>query len=438
MDSFDQRTVTGDRLRTSVPVMNSDPAFMLLGQSGGKREYVPISEDILEKHILMIGGIGTGKTNLFNSMIRSIRNVMNSNDIMVIFDTKGDFYREFYTEGDIVISNDEKACGPHGEDYWNIFNEVTADDRVEENIREIANVLFDERLNRTSQPFFPSAARDLFYALILHYIRLGDAAAKYRNNEFLRYSLDQCTSDAFLLLLQRHPDLRALSSYIQDSRSEQTLGVMSELQQITRDILVGNFKKKGSLSMRHLIRESSRKVIFIEYDLGLGETLTPVYKLLIDLAIKEVLSRNTAESSQKRNVYFILDEFRLLPKLKYIDSGVNFGRSLGAKFIAGIQNIGQVEAAYGPEMAQSVLSGFGSMVSFRVRDAKTREYIKSVYGKNLLMRTYVSAVSSKGISEQLAEGNVIEDHDITNLRTGEAIVGFPAEEPFLIRFNKYK
>ncbi len=54
------------------------------------------------------------------------------------------------------------------------------------------------------------------------------------------------------------------------------------------------------------------------------------------------------------------------------------------------------------------------------------------------MRTYVSAVPSKGINEQLAEGDVIEDYNITRLRTGEAVIGFPAAEPFKIRFNAYK
>ena len=75
--------------------------------------------------------------------------------------------------------------------------------------------------------------------------------------------------------------------------------------------------------MRQIVRRKGGKVVFIEYDTGIGNMLTPIYKLLIDLAIKEALCRKNNEG----NVYFILDEFRLLPHLEHIDNGVNFGRS---------------------------------------------------------------------------------------------------------------
>ena len=53
---------------------------------------------------------------------------MTPNDVMIIFDTKGDYYNTFYREGDIVISNDEKATGENEKDYWNIFNEIELDE----------------------------------------------------------------------------------------------------------------------------------------------------------------------------------------------------------------------------------------------------------------------------------------------------------------------
>ncbi len=59
--------------------------------------------------------------------------------------------------------------------------------------------------------------------------------------------------------------------------------------------------------------------------------------MLFDLAIKKALSRN--EGEVRGNVYFVADEFRLLPNLKHIADAVNFGRSLGVKFMIGIQNV---------------------------------------------------------------------------------------------------
>ncbi len=47
-------------------------------------------------------------------------------------------------------------------------------------------------------------------------------------------------------MLYSYPDMRAMTSYISTDDSAQTQGVLSELQQIVRDIFVGNFGKEGT------------------------------------------------------------------------------------------------------------------------------------------------------------------------------------------------
>uniref|UniRef100_UPI0025F8F035 type IV secretory system conjugative DNA transfer family protein n=1 Tax=uncultured Pseudoflavonifractor sp. TaxID=1221379 RepID=UPI0025F8F035 len=360
------------------------------------------------------------------------RSSLTDRDVVIIFDTKGDFYREFYQPGDVVISNDDRATGGSGPDYWNLFGEVNIDDRVEENILEIAKSFFSEKLAHTTQPFFPNAAKDLFSALLLHMVRSGQFQ-DFRNNQALRSLFDTFSVSSMKNILQSHKDLKAMTSYIEDEKSGQTLGVVAELQQMVREIFVGNFRKKGSLSMRQLVRQKGGRVIFVEYDLGIGAMLTPVYRLLIDLAVKEALCRTSNEGS----VYFFIDEFRLLPHLEHIDDGVNFGRSLGAKFFVGIQNIDQIAAAYGQNLARSILSGFGTTLAFRVNDAGSREYIKGLFGRNIKLQTYLSAVQNRGVSEQIREGFVVEDEDITNLPVGQAIIGAPGCQPFRFQFKRY-
>ena len=430
---YTQTIVYGDSLQSTCKHQEPDPKFMLVGRDRmGNPIRIPMGEQLLSRHMLLMGGIGTGKSNAFQFLIRNLRNSLTERDVMIIFDTKGDYYNSFYRSGDIVIGNDKRATGDSGEDYWNLFEEISVDDRIEENALEIANNLFADRLRQSSQPFFPNAAKDLFGALLLHILRT-DTLSNYRNNLDLRSMFDTFSVEAMKRILAIHPDLRALQSYIEDERSGQTLGIVSELQQLVREIFVGNFKKRGSLSMRHLVRKKGAKVIFIEYDLSLGSTLTPIYKLLFDLAIKEALCRTENEG----NVYFIIDEFRLLPNLHHIDDGVNFGRSLGAKFVVGVQNVDQISAAYGADLAKSILSGFGTNISFRVNDVNSREYIKGLYGGNMRLHTYLSAVQSRGIFEDLREGNVIEDVDITSLNTGEAIIGIMSGSPFYFKFNRF-
>jgi type IV secretory pathway TraG/TraD family ATPase VirD4 len=185
--------------------------------------------------------------------------------------------------------------------------------------------------------------------------------------------------------------------------------------------------------MKELVRDKGGKIVFIEYDLGIGNALTPIYRLLFDLAIKEALSR----SKSGGNVWFICDEFRLLPQLQHMEDAVNFGRGQGVKFLIGIQNVEQVYDAYGESKAKSIMSGFLTNIVFRVNDATSREYAQDLFGKNRKMEVYSSSIHSRGIVEQVRDANVVEDWDITRLSLGEAVIGLPSKTPFVFRFNEY-
>lgn len=432
--NYIEEVFSGDKLINYCPYEDDKARFSFVGTNRqGENIFFPAGEQLLSRHLLLLGGIGTGKTNTFNYLIGNVRNSLGPEDVMIIFDTKGDFYKEFYCPGDIVISNDERACGENGVDYWNIFKEIMIDGRVEENVLEIANSLFYEKIHSSSQPFFPNAAKDLFSAMLLHIVR-SENLEHVRNNQDLRSIFNTFSVAAMKKILDKYPDLKAMRAYIEDEKSGQTLGIVAELQQVIREIFIGNFKKKGSLSLREIVRKKGGKVIFIEYDLGIGSMLTPIYKVLIDFAIKEALCRTVNEG----NVFFMIDEFKLLPNLQHIDDGVNFGRSLGAKFAIGIQNIDQVMEAYGENLARSILSGFSTNIAFRVNDVNSREFIKNLFGRNIKIQSYLSTIQSRGLSEQIREGYVVEDADITKLQIGEAIIGTMGCSPFRFRFREYQ
>ena len=352
--------------------------------------------------------------------------------LMIVFDTKGDFYQSFYRPGDVVISNDATACGPEGPDYWNLFNELEPGEDMEVAINEISKTLFAQRLKNTTQPFFPNAAKDLFGAVLAHFSR--NQGSFYCDNRAMRQFMDAMPTAQLREMLEQHPDLRAMTSYIYDDASGQTQGVLSELQQQVRELFIGNFKKRGTLSMRELVRQKGGRMIFVEYDLSVGETLTPIYTLLFDLAIKEALSRKKSEG----NVFFAVDEFRLLPNLTHIDDAVNFGRSMGVKFMVGLQNIEQMYEVYGQARARSILSGFLTSICFRVNDHTSVEYVQQLHGRNRKKEVYMAAVQGRGIVENVRDANVVEDWDIQRLKIGEAIIGLPGREPFRFQFLRAK
>ena len=74
-----------------------------------------LNQEAFSKHLLLIGGVGEGKTNTMFHLMDIVNRNLTDNDVAVIFDTKGDFYEKFYRPGDVVISSDETACDPSGE-----------------------------------------------------------------------------------------------------------------------------------------------------------------------------------------------------------------------------------------------------------------------------------------------------------------------------------
>ena len=94
-------------MQSATPQSPRPINIVFSGKNGeGALDRFILNEKLLSQHLMLIGGIGSGKTNTFNQILQSIVPQLSARDVMIIFDTKGDFYKEFYRPGDIVISND--------------------------------------------------------------------------------------------------------------------------------------------------------------------------------------------------------------------------------------------------------------------------------------------------------------------------------------------
>lgn len=398
---------------------------------------IDIDDDILSKHTLLIGATGTGKTNTFYYFIEQLKKQMTSNDVMIVFDTKGDFEKKFFSKSDIILGNSAKYKDVS--EKWNLYKEIVVDgiddNNVQMNTNEITYSLFKDAMEKTNQQFFPSAARDLLASIVLAHIKAGKNDIEFRklafNNKALKTYLDNLSPTKIIKLLSISHDLSSVLSYIGDGSSNQALGVIAEMQNVIRKILIGSFAQDGRFSVRNFVRQKGGKTLFIEYDLSVGDTLTPIYRLLFDLALKEAMGRSKTEG----NVYLICDEFKLLPNLQHIEDGVNFGRSLGVKVLAGIQSIEQLYEIYGESKGRNIASGFSSVYAFKSNDSVTREYISNLYGKNIILEQYKG--SNNTLVEEKREGKTVEDWDLNKLQIGQAIVGLPFNQPFIFKFDEY-
>ena len=376
---------------------------------------------------------------------------MGKNDVMIIFDSKGDFAERFpaqlYPKLNVkFLSNDGISTV-----FWNVFKEAVIDlppsatrQEINDALLEMSSILFQPMIDKDkNNPFFTLAAKNIFYGIskVLcekYYIQTRNPNA-VTNRMIFEYSqkpVEEIVKDftspgCYSELNQLVDYLGRLDSNLGFKFNDQGASVLATLRNTLLEIFKGNFVKDGSFSVREFISSPGSKVLFVEYDIRQGQVLAPIYKAILDFAIKEALSRHRV----KRNVFFVIDEFRLLPKLDYMDAGVNFGRALGAKFIIGIQNILQIDDVYGKPMARSILSGFLTSVNFRTVDSETREYIKSLFGKRIYVYDNLNITGG----QTRERDDVVTDNDILKLKTGQAIIGIPVltKNPILFQFLKY-
>lgn len=439
--SINARLLHGDLLDKNFPPATSTSSLSLVKLKGKFRSApasFEIDDSILSKHSLFIGGTGCGKTTLFFHFVEQLKRKLTSDDVMIIFDSKGDFYQKFGKNSDYVLGNSSQYIQKSVK--WNIFKEILADGIDERNyifnIHEICKSFFAERLKKTSNSFFPNAASDLFASILISLIRdcksSPDDRKTYFYNDKLREIIDTFSIEHIIKNLESHTDLQSVISYI-DGGGDQSQGVLSEMYSVIKEIFIGVFADHGGFSIRDFVKKKGGKTLFIEYDLAIGSVLTPVYSLLFDLALKEALGRST--TMKHGNVYLICDEFRLLPNLQHIDDGVNFGRSLGVKVIAGLQSINQLTEVYGEARGKNIAAGFSSVYAFRANDSETRKFIIDLFGQNYILEQYMTM--DKKYIEDKRNGHTVEDWDMISLHVGEAIVGLPFQKPFRFQFDDY-
>ncbi len=421
------------------PLMGAKhPSVAIGGVFKSQPAFLNLDEDILSKHLMLIGGTGSGKSNVFYHLIAQIKKQLTPNDVMIIFDTKGDYYNLFKGKNDIVIGNSSTYYSIS--EKWNIFKEITADGweehKIEMNTNEISWSIFNDTIEKSKDPFFPNAARDLFASIISLLIMNGRNDKKFREKNFYNSELKKAIEGSTILeiknLIETQPSLKSVLSYIGDGTNGQALGVYADLLGTFRKLFTGIFAENGLFSIRNFIHAKGGRTLFIEYDLSIGSILSPIYSLLFDLALKESLGRSHKEG----NVYLICDEFKLLPHLEHIDDGINFGRSLGVKVIAGLQSINQLTEIYGEQRGKNIAAGFSTYIAFRANDVHTREFVTNLHGKNYVMERYKTLTNT--IKEENRNANVVEDWHMIDLEIGEAIIGLPFRNPFKFKFNLYK
>ena len=412
------------------------------------KKSIGFSKYLLARGVLGIGAAGTGKTNLNLILEKAILETMESDAVHLVFDPKGDYLKQVVKKVPVknlfIISSDSRYR--HISKYWNMFAEIMSrgsDGRLaytpdcDEIAFELVSSFFQEMESET-QPIFPAMAGQLLTAMIIYYISCHWRNQPYRlnNRDFLNFVYAQKGEDIKKILEMKGMErYRSCANYISGGQSgNQTQGVLSYLNSVLRKIFVGSFAEadsERSFSVREIFERNQKAVIVIVYDLMRGNTLGPIYKILLDLSLKYSLG---LLNGKKRNYYLLIDEWGMVPKLNYMSIALSYGRSQGVKVICGIQNVSAIQKIYGEEEATAIMAGFQTLIGFRVADYPSRQYLMNHFGNNYQHYSYVDLNRNLHVQR---EGYSLEDWEILSLSCGQAAIYMVDEKPFFFQFPKY-
>lgn len=423
----------GNEVKNTFPANRNSSDFITF--CDGNSAFSIYKED-LAKGLLLMGSPGSGKTNVIMSMLDLIIPKLNDNEILFIFDSKQDFMERYYNKSNpnhILISANEEHF--YLTKSWNLFKELLNDDgnfnNAEILANEISKCLFAD-VESDTQPFFHISSSQVFKMIVCSFVKDAVATGDYSrlNNQSLVDYIKGSTVEDFYKLLCKYPEYRYVQTYLGNPKNPtpQSLGVTAYQNSMVNSQFIGPFgsnSDNGEFSIHNLIQEKGAKVVFIEYDMLLGNTLSPMYSLLFDLIIKNALKNG------KGNIYLFADELHLLPYCNELQAAVNAGRSRGLKTVIGLQNINQLYDNYGEDKGKAIAiaAGFVNAFFFNSTDYDTRKFISERFGRTFESINYLG-------SNLTRDGFTVEDYEIHNLKTGEAFIDLVNTSPFKFQFEK--
>lgn len=384
---------------------------VVLGAYGGKKLRFSIP-----RHLLVSAGTQSGKT---QGLV--IPTLLEYPGAAVVIDAKGelwdataaarskfsDCYRLEWT------ANDTAQYNP-----ISLLVMPTEADEVERRVNQIASIMAPSP-DRGSKDYFQLDAFSLLSAIMV--LEVFDARHDKRDAEITRVAhwcsdfspedmsfakqlktspLNVKLSEAHERALQRgYPkqatnDLNALSV----TPDKQLIGVSRTL-----DASIASFKSGAvrealsgcSFSARSLVQGDRPGTVYIVVQSQDRESVSAMTTTLITNIIYTLISRTKAEADSEHSMLMLLEEFTSLKKTAAIPEAYDRGAGMGVHVMTIVQAFSQIQEIYGREALDTFLQNTDYLAAFAQGDAKSREMLAGMVGKETRMR-YSRSDGGKG------------------------------------------
>lgn len=336
---------------------------------------VTYSADMWTRHMLVVGGVGSGKSTALKPLIAK---VVAKDERALIFDPKGEFTKGFGRPA-IVAPWDARSLA------W----DVARDMRNLGDMRRLAAAFVRE----AQDPMWSNAARQLLVGFMV-YLKAT------RRDDWGWKELDEISSapqSQILPMMERHHPEAARAV---ERASVTTQGILINLASFMSP--VRDLAQAWGETPKH------RRVSFVDWTHGRdkrGQIILQGHGAYPDLAksclegivgvVAAIVNSVEMDDDPRRKIWLIADEAAQMGKVP-IRPLFDVGRSRGFRCVVACQDLGQLEEIHGDKTVKAIVSMAGSILLGQMMPGETSEQLCKALGSREVERANVSASVGNG------------------------------------------
>jgi len=375
---------------------------------------VPIPSKFLARNFLATGSMGTGKSQAIFSLIQTARE---ENKKCVFYDKTGEITSIFYDANkDILLNPFDERCA-----HWNIFKEIRHPSEP-----ALLASFFIPKNPKSSDEFFDNAAR----SLVTDLLKIGKKRG-WKTQDFIFYSA-VCDLEKLHELLKEENCISASSMSPHSAKT--ALSIRSTLTASPAFKAFEFLEPQGEFSIRDWFEGEDKSDLFIASNAAMHEAIKPLASMFINIFVLAVMSKEP-DLSEPKNFLF-LDELASLDKIKGIETALTEARKFGLCTVVGFQNVAQLDAVYGKEARQVIMSNLQNKLILRVPDGETAKIYAEELGKIELYEVsdgqgfgVDSIRDSTSLNRKRAEKNAVTASEIQYLPDLQGFLKLAGEFP---------
>ncbi|HEX3682131.1 MAG TPA: type IV secretion system DNA-binding domain-containing protein [Bryobacteraceae bacterium] len=392
---------------------------------GALGQKVIIPRELEPYHFNIFGSTGMGKSTLIRELLYQIES---RGDVAVVYDTKGEYRDEFFSEarGDIILDPGDQRCP-----YWAI--EAEAQDEAQATPWAMAFWPDEPR----QQPFFKKHPRAIFAYLISRYSVFNEPEDPAT-----------CAALGFWLTHPRREVARRIAgtehAVSTDERArDQAQGLWATLGEIAKPLRMMPQVREGRREFT--VREWSQKRngwIFMTSTPDTVDALLPLHSAVMDLLILKNQSPLPTNAHCAPVVWYIIDEAATLQKLPQLESGTTKQRASGNPIVLGFHDMAQLKKRYGDEGAVTIMSQAFTNVVLRTGDPAAAKHAEMLIGHHEVERIQenrpvhlMARHRSRSWSNQTVDSPVVSAAEIQGL---PRFTGYLLQEGKVVRIKIQK